>query len=1181
MSTLAQSAAAYTRDASRCVNDPSTAEDTYYPPLVNLWRALLVSRGLDLDVRANIKQSGGAAKGLDRPDLAIYDAAGEPVVLGEVKHPGVELDDLAVSVERNDQVGRYLARSNVVLLSNVRAVGLLVRKGGTSTPPGVPVPPGDRHLLRVVELWSSVADLRAGKPIPEATVAALADLLEHAFTDYAVLREPRALARVFARLARHALDDLPRTFDAVRPLLDDYRDGLGLTFDEARGEAFFRSSLVQTAFYGLFASWTVWAAEQRADVFDWRRVGEYLRVPFLGGLFHDFNHPARLKELRLGPHLDRASTLLRKIDRAAFFERFGAQTLDSELSKSDAALTYFYEPFLEAFDPRLREDLGVWYTPPAIVRYQVERIDQLLRAELGCPDGFADERVVVLDPCCGTGAYLLEVLRRIATTVRARGEEALVAAEVHRAITSRVIGFEILTAPFVVAHMQIAFFLANLGLAPKEDVRARVILTNALTGWREDADQKFNFPEIKAEHDLARAVKRSERIVVILGNPPYNAFAGAAMDEEADLVDHYKGVTRKAARAEAHGAVARKGGRKVMVATGESRLSRDWGVRKQRLDDLYVRFFRLAEERIGEHAEFGVASFISNASFLAGRSHPIMRESLLATFDRIWVDNMHGNRLARERTPSGESCETLFNVAESSGIKVGTAITTMVRRPVRSGPARVFVRDFWGRALAKRQALIDSLHMDAKTPEWLEAQAKTSEGPRPYTELSPTKASWFRFAGGASGVGYAEWPSLPELFGEWFQGIEPNRGLRDSLIDHDRGRLAQRMRLYFTSERLDEVTAALPELMAKRSRYEPEAVWNVLRKSSRFDEAQVTPYLLFPFDQRWIYYETGAKLLNERRPVFWDNRADNEFLLAVPQARRSSESRPLFARTLVDRHIHDRGCFAFPRTVRMGDLIKTPEANLREPAWKALSTAYGLQGTRGSPDAVALVGRLFRAALAVMHSPVYEADHAEALVHDWAHLPLPREVAALDVLVALGDRVATLLDPSADASGVVTELLGPDAPGRLARMDRTNGGTTPIEGEPLQYTYGASSPGRWVARPYRDDEPRDEAWGEDTGDVGIHDGFRFANVPREVWEYELGGYPVLKKWLGYRQQKDRGGEALGLPELRWFRQMVQRVAALLSLGPRLDAAYEASLSGAFTAAELGVRAAPVSVGVLP
>jgi len=193
-----------------------------------------------------------------------------------------------------------------------------------------------------------------------------------------------------------------------------------------------------------------------------------------------------------------------------------------------------------------------------------------------------------------------------------------------------------------------------------------VFLTNALTGWDDPAQIKVNFPELREEHELARHVKRDARIIVVLGNPPYNRFAGAAIAEEADLVDHYKGIRRRPDR---------KG--KARQA-GESLLYTRWGIRKQLLDDLYIRFFRLAETRIGEKAEYGIVSFISNSSYLTGRSHPIMRESLLTNFHEIWIDNTHGNRIASERTPWGDSCETIFSFGTGFGNKVGTCITTFV-----------------------------------------------------------------------------------------------------------------------------------------------------------------------------------------------------------------------------------------------------------------------------------------------------------------------------------------------------------------------------------------------------------------------------------------------------------------------------------------------------------------------
>ena len=139
-------------------------------------------------------------------------------------------------------------------------------------------------------------------------------------------------------------------------------------------------------------------------------------------------------------------------------------------------MQYFYEPFLEAFDPELRKELGVWYTPPEIVKYMVERVDTVLREELNLPDGLANKNVYVLDPCCGTGSYLVEVLDRIHRTLKERGEDALTASDLKEAAQKRVFGFEILPAPFVVSHLQLGLLLQNLGAPLSEKSKG--------TGWR-------------------------------------------------------------------------------------------------------------------------------------------------------------------------------------------------------------------------------------------------------------------------------------------------------------------------------------------------------------------------------------------------------------------------------------------------------------------------------------------------------------------------------------------------------------------------------------------------------------------------------------------------------------------------------------------------------------------------
>ena len=191
-------------------------------------------------------------------------------------------------------------------------------------------------------------------------------------------------------------------------------------------------------------------------------------------------------------------------------------------------MPYFYEPFLEAFDPALRKQLGVWYTPAEVVRYMVARVDRALKEDLGIEDGLAAENVYVLDPCCGTGAYLAETLNRIAANLRDKGLGALTGARVKQAATQRVFGFEIMPAPFVVAHLQVGLTMQALDAPLSEDgnERAGVFLTNALTGWEPRTQKPLPFPELEEERDRAERVKQDTPVLAILGNPPLQRVRG-------------------------------------------------------------------------------------------------------------------------------------------------------------------------------------------------------------------------------------------------------------------------------------------------------------------------------------------------------------------------------------------------------------------------------------------------------------------------------------------------------------------------------------------------------------------------------------------------------------------------------------------------------------------------------
>lgn len=230
-------------------------------------------------------------------------------------------------------------------------------------------------------------------------------------------------------------------------------------------------------------------------------------------------------------------------------------------------------------------------------------------------------------------------------------------------------GFEILPAPYVVAHLQLGLLLARLGAPLNESVQERVgvYLTNSLTGWQKQAGEAMplpTFPELAQERDAAARVKQDAPILVVIGNPPYNGFAGTALDEEGDLSRAYR-VAKHTRQPQGQG-----------------------------LNDLYVRFFRAAERRIVEGTGEGIVCFISNYSWLDSLSHTAMRERYLDVFDGIWIDNLHSDRRISEYAPTGETSETVFATKGNAGIRVGTAIALFVAKR-ESEPVIVPYRDTW------------------------------------------------------------------------------------------------------------------------------------------------------------------------------------------------------------------------------------------------------------------------------------------------------------------------------------------------------------------------------------------------------------------------------------------------------------------------------------------------------
>ena len=770
----------------------ATGERSTYPPLT----ALLNAVGAVLKPKV-FCVSELADHGAGHPDLGLYAArqvrSGRPRE-GQLPERGVievkSADDDAWLTAESDQVSRYRGRYRLVLVTNTRDF-LLVGEDAD----------GRTARLESFRLARSAEEFDLSLQTPRAFArrvgAGLGEYLGRALSHRAALAEPKDLAWLLASYARDGLARVEAAGDepslaAIRSALEQ---ALGVRFEGARGAAFFRSTLVQTLFYGVFSAWVLWARRipPPTGSFNWHEAVWHLRAPVLRALFQQLSDPGRLQPLGLVEVLDWTAAALDRVDRDAFFNRFN----------EGEAVPYFYEPFLQAFDPALRKQLGVWYTPTEVVRYMVARVDRALKDDLGIAEGLAADNVYVLDPCCGTGAYLGEVLRRIALNLQDQGLGALTGARVKQAALERVFGFEIMPAPFVVAHLQVGLTMQELDapLADDADERAGVFLTNALTGWEPTVQKPLPFPELEEERDRAQRVKQDTPILVILGNPPYNGFAGMAVDEERELSRAYR-TTRRVRRPEGQG-----------------------------LNDLYVRFFRMAKRRIVEKTGQGVVCFISNYSWLDGLSFTGMRERYLEAFDAIRIDNLHGDRIISEYAPDGRTSETVFALrGQSPGIRIGTAITMLSKsgnQVASLGNSRLLYRDFHqARADERRQALLDSLD-----------DPQIDSG---YSPLQPSLPLGLPFKPLAVSEDWFDWPALPDLFPISFPGVKTSRD--PFLIDTDLDLLRKRVADYFNPVLSHEEIARLyPGVMKTTARFNARAVRDALLTRGRPRRKRLRP----------------------------------------------------------------------------------------------------------------------------------------------------------------------------------------------------------------------------------------------------------------------------------------------------------------------------------------------------
>ncbi len=745
-------------------------------------------------------------------------------------------------------------------------------------------------------------------------------------------------------------------------------------------------------------------------------------------------------------------------------------------------VVHFYEDFLREYDPQEKKLRGVYYTPDPVVKYIVRSIDYLLKEKFDKPLGLADEEVYILDPACGTGTFLYFVIDQIYHNVCEEKGKGAWKSYVQERLLSRVFGFELLMAPYTIAHMKLSIQLRDLGYNFSGDERLGIYLTNSLEEAIELAEGQLRLGierTIAEESEAAGDIKLTKPIMVVLGNPPYaghsaNVSQRVYVDPETgkrrrektwigNLIEDYKYVDGERLR---------------------ERQSK-W------LQDDYVKFIRFAQWRI-EQTGHGIIGMITNHGYLDNPTFRGMRQSLMDTFNNLWLLDLHGSSKKKETTPKGGKDENVFDIQQ------GVAVGIFLKEPGEGHQAKICHADLWGTRQDKYESLMAT---DVQTTEWSEPTPQS-----PFYSLVPYDTHlWVQYARG--------WP-VTDIMPDNNVGFVTARDR--FVIDFEREPLKRRIEKF-----RDETTSE--EMVRERYRLRDTSSWNLreAREALRTDEnwdAAFGRCLYRPFDMRHIYY---SEVMVER-PV---RRIQRHMIagsnLAVAWTRPMS---PTYEFSVIaTEHIVDQ-CVVGNKSAGagisyLGPLYLYPEegtteegrrANLNGEFVKEFAQKLGLTfipdaggdltDTFGPED-------VFYYAYAVFHCPTYRQRYAEFLKIDFPRLPLTADKELFAKLVAKGQRLADL---------------------HLLRQ-------TGNIGEPPKFN------------PPNSDEVQRVRYDDENQRVYINKKQYFSGIEPEVWEFHIGGYQVCQKWL-----KDRKGRQLSYDDITHYQKIVLALRETISLMAEID-----------------------------
>jgi hypothetical protein len=1089
----------YLREVSRNLLLRNATEHTHRPALKALIEAL--ASGIAATNEPKRVECGA-------PDFVISRGTGHgPATIGyiEAKDVGVPLDE----VERSEQLKRYFAALPNLILTDYLEFRWYV-DGERRLEPA--------HLARAAKGTKLVAE-KDGPP-------AVAQMLTAFLTQPAEpVSKPKELALRMARLTHFIRDMIVADFKNETPsaILRDLREAFERALIPDLPVEQFADMFSQTLAYGLFAA----RVNHRGPRGSFKRLGAASEIPktnpFLRKLFETITGPDLDDEPFVG-FVDDLAQLLADTEMEAVLADFGTRAARQD------PVVHFYETFLAAYDPKLREARGVYYTPEPVVSYIVRSVDHLLKTRFDCTGGLADTstveyeresidgseskkakatspRVLILDPACGTGTFLYSVVDLIRSEFMRKGNAGMWSGYVRNHLLPRIFGFELLMAPYAVAHFKLGMQLAGHDIPPLQrekwaydfssDDRLGIYLTNTLEEAERRAETLFGpFRVISEEANAAAQIKRELPILAVIGNPPYS---GHSANRSWEMIPDHK--TKKLKRFPTFiGSLVQDYYQVDGRPLGEK--NPKW------LQDDYVKFIRWGQWRI-ERTGAGVLAFIANHGYLDNPTFRGMRQSLMSSFTEIYLLNLHGNSKKKEKSPDGLPDENVFDIQQ------GVAVGIFVKERGISTPARVFYSDIWGTRDRKYKALLES-----------------GIGATRWNVLNPYSPQHL-FVPQEKGrrAEYERGRKLTEIFPVNSVGIVTARDHLTIAWSHHE--IWQRVRR-FESLPIDDA----------RNKYElgPDARdWKVRLaqgdlRSSGPREANVQPITYRPFDVRFTYY-TGLSrgFLCRPRPETMRHMVQtrNVALLTTRQTRDKWDA--FATRTLVGHKSLSAYDITsvFPLFVtkaidgqetRQFGLHEASDKENLEPHFVAdFENALGLSFSRNGVDsASSFTPRdVFDYTYSIFYSPGYRARYAEFLKSDFPRVPLTSDVGLFRALCAKGAELVAL-----------HLLESPVLENPIAHYP-VKGKNLVEKGFPKYVAPGEPEPGTGTKLK--------------SGRVYINNDQYFDCVAPEVWNFHIGGYQVCEKWL-----KDRRGRTLTYDDQLHYCKVVTALSETIRLMREID-----------------------------